>query len=149
VLAIYMGVRRHEYRNPIAWASIWASQDSEEGRQARANVAVAHINRAISAAVGLLALALAPIGIGQIRHRRWARVASVWWGGIGIIAVGAGVYYAVAVVVPLVVEANDWAAGGWFLRASTGGLLGAAFLPFPLAQVICFTRRSVKLAMVR
>ncbi|MBW2278300.1 MAG: hypothetical protein JRF63_12460 [Deltaproteobacteria bacterium] len=107
-----------------------------------------------ASAIGLMLMsgALIVLAIGQRRYRRWARIGSLAWAGLGLTLIAIAISYNYAVVQPAWEAILDGAITGGeddsFLRWS-GVLKYVLFIPYPIAMILVFAGSRVGRAMTR
>jgi len=106
---------------------------------------------------------LLAIGIGQLKYRRWARAASVYWGAAALVCLLIIIGLMVAVVVPATERMFEAMAQiapeGEMPPIDIGGMMGSMgtaasifgnilfYSPYPILLLIFFTRPRVQSAM--
>lgn len=114
----------------------------------------------------LMSIALLVIGIGQVRYRKWARGASVYWGGTALACVAAMIAISMLIITPAYSEMFEGLARmapnqrGVASAKMGGGLMGMMggslavmtvifYAPYPLLLLYFFSRDNVRASMTR
>jgi hypothetical protein len=116
---------------------------------------------AIGLILTVMSAALLTIGIGQIRYRRWSRVASVWWAQAALVAIVGMIAISLMVIGPGYRDMFTAAAGqshgdaapdmGAFAAVFGGSFSGMFvffYAPYPILLLAFFTRERVRDAMI-
>ncbi len=109
--------------------------------------------------------ALLAIGIGQVKYKRWARSWSIYWSWAALISLGVVLAISFLAIGPMYQEMfvamNKSAPSGGMqmpelssgMGALMGGAMGMVYLifysPYPLLQLLFFSKANVKQAMDR
>jgi hypothetical protein len=119
---------------------------------------------AIGLILTVMSAALLTIGIGQVRYRRWARPASVYWGQAALLSIVAMIAISLMVIGPgyrdmFNAAATQGAAHGGTAAPDMGafatifggtfsGMFVFFYAPYPILLLAFFTRERVRDAMV-
>jgi hypothetical protein len=115
-------------------------------------------------AIGLIftvmSAVLLAIGIGQLRYRRWARVATVWWSQAALISIVGMIAISLMVIGPgyrdlfAAAAAKDGAAApdmsafATFFGGTFSGMFVLFYAPYPILMLALFTRERVRDSML-
>lgn len=114
--------------------------------------------------LALVSAVLLPIGIGQVRYRRWARHWTIYWSWLALATLVGLIVLSFVVIAPAFREMLDAVADSSVSDAhplvfprGLGGVVGAGmsvtllvfYAPYPILLLIYFTRDRVRAAMNR
>jgi hypothetical protein len=107
-----------------------------------------------ASSIGLMVMsaALIVLGVGQRRYRRWARIGSLIWAGLGLGLIATAIAYSYAVVQPAWEAILDGALTGDPEGRSadwTSVLKYVLFIPYPIVMILVCVGPRVSRAMSR